>query len=130
MTVYSGHNGSLSVGGTEVGEVRSFSANLTVRDQDASVMGAGHTKNVAGQQTLEATVEVYHDHGDSGQTALTIGSEVAVILYPTGDTTAHTTISSTMRVMSRETSASHDGNASATYGLKSVSAISIGTVSA
>lgn len=129
MTVYSGHNGSISVAGEEVGEVTSFDANLTVRDQDASAMGVGYTKNVAGQQTLEATVEVYHDHGDAGQAELTLGVEVAVILYPTGDTSTHTQISATMRVMSRSSRTSHDGNVTATYGLKSVSAITIGAVS-
>lgn len=128
MTVYSGHNGSLSMGGSEVGEVTSFDLNHTVRDQDASAMGAGYTKNVAGQQTLEGTVEVYHDHGDSGQAELTIGSEVAGIFYPTGDTSTHTQISATMRVMSRSIRASHDGNVTATYGLKSVSAITLGVV--
>lgn len=129
MTVHSGHLGSVTSGGTEVGELRSFNLTHTVRDQDASVMGVGYTKNTAGQETLEGTVEVYHDHGDAAQTAMTVGSTFAGVFYPTGDTTAHETVSATMRVMSIARSAAHDGNVTRTYNVKSISAVTIGVVS-
>lgn len=130
MAAYSGHNGSVTVDATEIGEVTSFDVNHTVRDQDASVMGDGFTKNTAGQETLEGTVEVYHDHGDSGQGALVVGDTGAFILYPTGNTTAHTTVSATMRIMGRAIRTSHDSNVTVSYTVKSISAVTVSVVPA
>jgi len=128
MAAYSGHNGSVTVDATEIGEVTSFDVNHTVRDQDASAMGQGYTKNTAGQETLEGTIEVFHDHGDSGQGDLVVGATADFILYPTGDTSTHTTIAATMRIMGRSIRASHDGNVTASYTVKSISAVTIGAV--
>ena len=129
MATYSGHLGSAEVGGTAIGEMRSFDLTHEVREHDTSTMGVGYTKNNAGQETLSGSATVFHDHGNAGQTALTVGSTAVFVFYPTGETTGYEQITATMRVLSRATKASNDGDVEATYTLKSISAVVIAAVS-
>lgn len=128
MATYSGHLGSVEADGDVIGELRSFDLTHEVREHDRSVMGRGHTNNNSGQETLSGTATVFHDHSDLGQQELTVGGTAVFIFYPTGETTGHTQITATMRVLSRATKASNDGDVEATYTLKSDSAIVITTV--
>lgn len=129
MATYSGHEGSVEADGDVIGELRSFDLTHEVREHDTSVMGVGYTKNNAGQETLSGTATVFHDHGDLGQQELVVGTTAVFTFHPTGDTTGHTQISATMRVLSRAIKASNDGDVEATYTLKSISAVTIDTVS-
>ena len=129
MATYSGHLGSVEAGGDVIGELRSFDLTHEVREHDTSVMGVGYTKNNAGQATLSGSATVFHDHSDLGQQELVVGETAVFVFYPTGDTTGHTQITATMRVLSRATKASNDGDVEATYTLKSISAVAIAAVS-
>lgn len=129
MTTYSGHLGSVEADGDVIGELRSFDLTHEVREHDTSIMGVGYTKNNAGQETLSGSATVFHDHSDLGQQELTVGATAVFIFYPTGDTAGHTQITATMRVLSRATKASNDGDVEATYTLKSITATTISVVS-
>ena len=87
MARYKGKDGAIEVGGSAVGEVESFDVELTVNEIDANVMGEDWTDVCAGQKSGSGSMSVLTDPNDIGQSVLVEGAELAVVLFPTGDTT-------------------------------------------
>lgn len=87
MARYKGKDGSITVGGTSVGEVESFDLEISVNELDANVMGSDWTDVEAGQSSASGSISVLTDPSDAGQTALAVGATAALVLYPTSNTT-------------------------------------------
>ena len=84
MAVKTGKDGTISVGGSTVGEITGFSFDEGMSPISDHNLNDAAESNVAGRTNWNASVEVMWDKGDSGQSALTIGATVALILYPEG----------------------------------------------
>ena len=90
MATYKGREGSISIGtvpagGTVVGELRSFELNISTNLTDASRMGDQWTREESTQNKWTASLEVFWDKADVGQTALPIGTRVTLNLFPQGN---------------------------------------------
>lgn len=128
MARYQGYNGYAEVGSSAIGERVSFNIELSVAENDGSTQGSAWTSVDAGQKSASGTIEVHFDHDDSGQTALTVGSVVALTLFPTGETTGHTSISGNFLVTSVGTESSAGDNVKRSYSVRNVGTVTIATI--
>lgn len=91
MTVYKGREGTAKLGGSTVGEVKSFSVDITAQMTDSTRMGDIFTKDEMVHGSWSGEMDVFWDPNDIGQTAAfggatIIGNQVIVALYPRGIT--------------------------------------------
>ena len=80
-----GNDGVVTVGAVAIAEVTRFTFEETSDQKDGTAMGDTYKKSKAGRPTAQGTVEYRRDHTDTtGQDALAVGSEVALVLRPRG----------------------------------------------
>jgi len=85
MANHTGQAGLVKLGTDVVGSVTGFSLDTTGDVIESSNLGSTARSYMAGRTSFTASVEVNFDEGDSsGQLALTVGSTVALKLYPEG----------------------------------------------
>ena len=128
MATYTGQDGAVYVGANAVGEVRDFSVEQTAEVVADTVMGETWAGNKATIKSWSASVNMYWTGDDTGQTALTVGSEVALKLYPRGNTSTLTEIEGQAIVTSVSQSQSFDGMIELSISVTGNGALTIGTV--
>jgi len=85
MANHTGQAGLVKLGTDVVGSVTGFSLDTTGDVIESSNLGSTARSYMAGRTSFTASVEANFDEGDSsGQLALTVGSTVALKLYPEG----------------------------------------------
>jgi predicted secreted protein len=112
MSTFLGKEGAVYIGTNAVAEVRDFSVETTAETVDATVMGSTGDWMVkkATQKSWTASINCYYDSSDTnGQLAMDEGSEVAVKLYPEGNTTGNKYYYGQLVITSISRSASFDG---------------------
>lgn len=109
MTTYSGQNGTVSAGGSAVGEVTSFSVEETGDTLEDTAMGDEWRTNKPGLKSWSGSLEARLDPADTGQNAMEVGDSVALLLYPSGNTSGHRSISGTATVTGRTEGAEMEG---------------------
>jgi hypothetical protein len=129
MARYKGKDGAISAGGGAIGEVESFDLNITVNQIDADVIGEDWTAVCGGKKTATGTVNVLRDPADAGQTALVVGSSVAMILYPEGNTTGLSEITGNFLVTEKAMTVPAGDLVKDVYSIRNDGAITEGTVS-
>lgn len=67
-----------------VAEVKSWSFEESADREDLSVMGTCTKKFGSGPQQTVGTIEVYFDQDDARQADFVVGAEIAIQLYPGG----------------------------------------------
>ena len=128
MATFSGSDGVVKVGGTAVGEVRSFTVNQNAETIDDTVMGDSWRTHKTGLKAWDASVEVLFDDTDAQQTALAVGSSVTIALYPEGDTTGDYELEGTATVTGVSNTQSYDNTlVTRTFTLQGSGALTIGT---
>ena len=123
MAVTRGCFGSISVGGNPLGELRAWELTETAEEIDVSIMGNCVKRYEAGPTEASGTLTCYMDDGDTGQGALTIGAEVAVLLYPGGIGSTLPQRSFTAKITEIPESADVDGVVERTYSYRATTAI-------
>lgn len=112
MSTFLGKEGAVYIGSNAVAEVRDFSVETTGEVVDTTVMGvAGDwmTKK-ATLKSWTASVNCYYDSGDTnGQLAMDENTEVALKLYPEGNTAGLTYYYGQAIITSISRSQSFDG---------------------
>jgi hypothetical protein len=85
MANHTGQAGLVKLGTDVVGSVTGFSIDTTGDVIESSNLGSTARTYMAGRTSFTASVDANFDEGDSsGQLALTVGSTVALKLYPEG----------------------------------------------
>lgn len=85
MANHTGQSGVVKLGTNAVGSVTGFSLDTTGDVIESSNLGSTARSYMAGRTSFTASVEANFDESDSsGQLALTVGSTVALKLYPEG----------------------------------------------
>ena len=85
MANHTGQAGTVKLGSNAVGSVSGFSLDTTGDVIENSNLGSTARQYLAGRTSWSASVECHFDETDSnGQQALTVGSSVALKLYPEG----------------------------------------------
>ena len=84
MTRYLGDDGVVTVDGTNVAQVRSFSFNEEGSRVPVPAMGDGVKQALAGKPEVTGECTVWFDDADGGQELVVQGNEVALILRHRG----------------------------------------------
>lgn len=113
MATHTGSEGTVKAGSNAIGEVRSFSLNITGETIEDTTLGDTARTYKAGLRDGTATVEVFFDEAalstTDGQGAMDVGSSITLNLYPAGDTTGTTFYTGTALVTGKTVTSSFDG---------------------
>lgn len=129
MGVIKGHEGSLTMAGGAVAELRNFTITETVGAYDRNVMGDdGWDNSVAGRKAWTAEVNAFYDADDAEHGGIAIGDEGEGVFYIEGDTTGNEKRTGNYRVEERSIAGSEDGLVELSLKLKGVGPLGDGTV--
>ncbi len=84
MAVHHGKEGQVTIGGTAVGELSSFTLETTGDVVESTKMEDSAKSFVAGRTSFSGTLEMHFDETDSAQTQMTAGASLAFKLLPEG----------------------------------------------
>ncbi len=129
MARYKGKDGAATAGANSIGEIESFDVSLTAQELGADVMGNDWSQIEVGLKSASGTMSVLRDPADSGQTAISIGSTVAMVLYPMGNTTGLTEISGNFVVTEEGISTQVNDLVKTSYSFRNSGEVTLGTVS-
>jgi hypothetical protein len=85
MAIHIGNEGTVSIGGTTVGQIKGFTINENVDTVEKTVMGDSSKSFLATHSFFAGTIDVLFDEDDTGQTAMTVGSTVSIEVFPEGN---------------------------------------------
>ena len=85
MATLKGYDGSITSGGSNIGEVKNFSLDQTSDVVETTVLGSGWGQNTPTIKRWTGSLTAHFDIGDSGQddlrAGLSAGSTVDLVLY-------------------------------------------------
>lgn len=88
MASYHGNDGVVKVGANAVGEVESFTLDISADTVEVSTMGSMAKKFKPSKTSWSGSVDVLYDPDDTtGQQAMVIGTAIALSLSPQGGET-------------------------------------------
>ena len=86
MATHHGKEGVVKAGGTAIGELTAFTLETTADVVEDTQLSDATKSFLAGRTSFSGTLEMSYDETDSPQQTLTVGSSIAFILLPEGDT--------------------------------------------
>jgi len=86
MATHHGKEGVVKAGGTAIGELTGFTLETTADVVEDTELSDATKSFLAGRTSFSGTLEMSYDETDSPQQTLTVGSSIAFILLPEGDT--------------------------------------------
>lgn len=131
-TTYTGQDGSLSIQGAAVAEVRSFSIDMTTNTVERTVMGDDWKTHYPTQQEWSGTADIYYNQSSnlvSGISSITVGNSAAFIGYVAGNTATYPKITGNIIVTGLSVSSSMDGMVESTISFIGNGSMTIGTAS-
>lgn len=127
MATFKGSDGIVKAGGNAIGEIRSFTVEQSADTIEDTSMGDSAKTFKSSLTSFTASVDGLFDDGDTAQTAMTIGSELAFLFQPEGDTTGDYQLSGTGIVTGISRSQSYDGLVEISFSVQGTGALTIGT---
>ena len=125
MATYKGSDGVVTIGGTAVGEIRSFSVEESADTIEDTAMGDSSRSYKSSLKSFSASIDALFDNDDSGQDALTIGSEVACIFRSQGTGSTNMERSGTGIVTGITINQAYDGLVETSFTLQGTGALDI-----
>jgi len=125
--VHTGSEGTIKVGTDTVGELRSYSLETTADTIESSNMGTTARTYKAGLTAWSGTASLFWDELDAGQTALALGTEITIKVYPEGATAGDKYYTGTAIVTAKSVSASFDGLVESEISFQGTGALSFST---
>jgi predicted secreted protein len=129
MATHTGSEGTIKIGSDTVGEIRSYSISETADTIEDTSMGDASRTYKTGLKSFTASVDVFWDENDAGQTALAIGSTVTLNVYPEGASTGDKYFTGSAIVTGLTVNGSFDGMVEASLTLQGTGALSLSTAS-
>jgi hypothetical protein len=127
--VHTGSEGTIKVGTDTVGELRSYSLETTADTIESTNMGTTARTYKAGLTAWSGTASLYWDELDAGQTALVIGTEITIKVYPEGASTGDKYFSGNAIVTAKSVSASFDGLVESSISFQGTGALTLASAS-
>lgn len=118
-----GNSGAVYVDGTAVAEVRDWSVEQTSEVVTSASMGDTWMTNQATQKSWTASFNAYWDADESQAASLQVGAEIALKLYPEGQTATKVEYSGTAIINSVSASSSFDGLIEASFSVTGTGAL-------
>ncbi len=109
MATHAGSDGLVKIGANTLGEVRSFTLDITGEVIEDTSMGDSFRSYKAGLGSYTASVDCFFDETDTAQNALDVGSSVTLELYPEGADSGDVKLSGTVIVTGKSITSSFDG---------------------
>lgn len=128
MATHHGKEGVVTVGGTGVGELTSFTLETTGDVVEDTALTDATKSFVAGRTSFSGTLEMHFDETDTPQTNLVAGASLAFILLPEGNASGDRSFTGTGIVTGMSVNNSMDAIISRTVTFQGTGALSIGTV--
>lgn len=129
MAVHKGSEGIVKIGANTIAEVKSYSVEENADTIETTSMGDSARTYVPSLTSFSGTIECHWDETDTtGQGAMTIGAEVALNLYPEGDSSGDTYYSGTAIITNVSRQAAMDDIVGATYTFQGTGALTLTTV--
>jgi hypothetical protein len=128
MATHHGKEGVVTVGGTGVGELTSFTLETTGDVVEDTALTDATKSFVSGRTSFSGTLEMHFDETDSPQETLTAGSSISFVLLPEGNTSGDASYTGTGIVTGMSINNSMDAIISRTVTFQGTGALTIGTV--
>ena len=128
MATHHGKEGVVTVGGTEMGEITSFTLETTGDVVEDTALTDSTKSFVAGRTSFSGTLEMHFDETDTPQTSLVAGASLAFILLPEGNASGDRSFAGTGIVTGMSVNNSMDAIISRTVTFQGTGALTIGTV--
>ena len=128
MATHHGKEGVVTVGGTGVGELTSFTLETTGDVVEDTALTDATKSFVAGRTSFSGTLEMHFDETDSPQTTLVAGASISFVLLPEGNASSYRSFSGTGIVTWMSVNNSMDAIVSRTVTFQGTGALTIGTV--
>ena len=128
MATHHGKEGVVTVGGTAMGEVTSFTLETTGDVVEDTALSDGTKSFVAGRTSFSGTIEMHFDETDSQQETLLAGASIAFVLLPEGNDSGDASYSGTGIVTGMSINNSMDAIVSRTVTFQGTGALTVGTV--
>ena len=128
MATHHGKEGVVTVGGTGVGELTSFTLETTGDVVEDTALTDATKSFVAGRTSFSGTLEMSYDESDSPQQTLTVGSSISLILLPEGNASGDEKFSGTGIVTGMSINNSMDAIVSRTVTFQGTGALTRATV--
>tara|TARA_A100001015_G_C14922258_1_gene684808 strand:- start:500 stop:886 length:387 start_codon:yes stop_codon:yes gene_type:complete len=125
MATFKGSAGKVTIGGSIVGEIRSFSIEESADTIEDTVMGDASKSFKSSLKSFTASIDALFDNDDAGQDALTIGAEVAAVFRSAGDGTGEMERSGTGIVTGITINQSYDGLVETSFTLQGTGDLAI-----
>lgn len=93
MTAYSGHEGSIEISSTPVGELKEFSINDSIETFNPRAKKDQYRRTGTTIKMWDGSLTCNFDIGDTTQELLIVGASVDLTMYPTGDDVGRSVIS-------------------------------------
>ncbi len=128
MATHHGKEGVVTVGGTGVGELTSFTLETTGDVVEDTALTDSTKSFVAGRTSFSGTLEMHFDETDSPQTTLVAGASISFVLLPEGNASGDRSFTGTGIVTGMSVNNSMDAIISRTVTFQGTGALTIGTV--
>ena len=128
MATHTGSEGTIKVGADTVGELRSFTLETTAETIEDTSMGDTNRTYKAGLKSFTGSASLFWDEVDSGQTAIVVGTEITLNVYPEGASSGDTYYSGSAIVTGTTIASSFDGMVEAEVSFQGTGALTTTTV--
>ena len=127
MATHTAVEGTITVGGTAVGSLRSLGLNTSAEMIDATTIDSTSKINKVGTKSFSGSAECYWDESDAVQIGLVEGAPIALVWAFEGTTTGDYIYSGSAHVESFDVSAATNGMVECSFSFTGTGPLTRGT---
>jgi predicted secreted protein len=127
MATHTGSEGTIKIGSTVLGELRSYTLEQTSDTIEDTSMGDSVRTYKVGLKGSSGSASVFFDEADAGQLLCTVGSSITLNLFPEGNQSGDKFYAVDAIVTGYNVSASFDGMVEAEITFQGTGAVTVGT---
>jgi len=128
MATHHGKEGVVTVGGTAVGELTSFTLETTGDVVEDTSLSDATKSFVTGRTSFSGSLEMHFDESSTEQETLIAGASISFVLLPEGNTAGDASYTGTGIVTGMSINNSMDAIVSRTVTFQGTGALTVGTV--
>jgi predicted secreted protein len=127
MATHTGSEGTIKIGSTVLGELRSYTLEQTSDTIEDTSMGDAVRTYKVGLKGSSGSASVFFDEADAGQLLCTVGSSITLNLFPEGNQNGDKFYAVDAIVTGYNVSASFDGMVEAEITFQGTGVVTVGT---
>jgi len=128
MATHFGKEGVVKAGGTGIGELTGYTLETTADVVEDTQLSDATKSFVAGRTSFSGTLEMSYDETDSPQQTLTVGTTIAFILAPEGNSSGDETFTGSGIITGMSVNVTLDGITTRSVTFQGTGALTRGTV--